>query len=1072
MRSSGTEIDPESFRQKCIYIGVEFQIHYCRTIAVRPLFKTLVAAAAALLCGSLSFAGPLGYFSQGAPDGIVGGWTYPSGGPSHFGQGVLSADSALYTLTSADGRFAITPLNTYRQAIRVFPADLDGDGFGDLIVSFVKSGGVRLLIGSANGDSFNVSLPPLPSPVLAATAVRFDSDSLVDLVLADSTRITVLTRNEPGPGGDYEYTLFKEIPVMQPGAAHPLASLELLSGDYNGDYRTDLVYNGVLYINQGKGRILSRELPVPPGVKVRLLNLSVDLDGDNKQELLWSSAASAALPCAVTVADYDANLIFRAATVLQPDLYDITRVFRFDSDADGRLELGLYSAIDARAVAYRSTAGGSLDAASASELFSAVPPRGLFIGPLPTDSNGETPWLFHNTVSDSIYAGYIRRPYSDATAAAGLADTLAGQAVAVGDYNGDNLPDIYVVNYTGDNALYRGQPDGTFSQVALEAGVAQGNDGISCAWGDFNNDGYPDLIVAGLWLPDKLFFNRGDGTFADSSGMLRYNRGRQRATSVSWGDVNRDGWLDLLLTNYDGANWLLTNHGGRYFDDSGRLGLGPADEFNWTENAAIIDVDRDGWLDIVLLNDGGPTRLLRGKSGGQFDDATAGSGLNPESDFPRLGQSQSWGDFNGDGYPDLFITRAADKAMMFLNNGPRATQRFRLVYAGNAGGGQYARIASAIEDFDSDGRTDLLITRTSQFGSNSEIPLDQVFLGDTGGYPLIDSNGASSANQTGEFIVEPLRRLKRATSLPVAGDFDRDGDIDLLYVNYLPDNASDPFSSSALPLIYMRNNSGRANTITVILKRTDNRNLPGTSVRLFHSGRSYWKTVSGGGGRIQSGPFLTFSLGEATAADSMNVRWPDGLEQTLQGPLYPGELELIVDFTPPSMALLSAPEGEVRDELSTLVTASPFPLSGTIRVEDNGGLSQVSAIVIRPETGSSDTLLLAGKTDGEYTFSLSTPAPGDSLKYFFSAIDAYGNISRLPSDPSLYYTLLAREGVYVGDINGDGKINSTDISALLVILRKSGKPITDSQRKSSDINRDGEVNIFDLLDLLALLKLF
>ncbi len=1036
---------------------------------MRPLFKTLVAAAAALLCGSLSFAGPLGYFPQPAPDGIVGGWTYPSGAPSHFGQGVLSADSALYTLTSDGGRFAITPLNTYRQVIRVFPADIDGDGFGDLIVSFVKSGGVRLLIGNADGDSFNVSLPPLFSPVLAATAVRFDSDSLVDLVFADSTRITVMTRDEPGPGGGYEYTLFKEIPVVQPGAGHPLASLELLSGDYNGDSRTDLVFNGVLYINQGKGRILSRELPVPPGVKVRLLNLSVDFDGDNKQELLWSSAASAALPCAVTVADYDANLIFRTATVLQPGLYDITKVFRFDSDGDGRLELGLYSAIDARAVAYRSTAVGSLDATSASELFSAVPPKGLFIGPLPADSNGETPWLFHNAVSDSIYAGYIRRPYSDATAAVGLADTLAGQAVAVGDYNGDNLPDIYVVNYTGDNALYRGQPDGTFSQVALEAGVAQGNDGISCAWGDFNNDGFQDLIVAGLWLPDKLFFNRGDGTFADSSSMLRYSRDRQRATSVSWGDVNRDGWLDLLLTNYDGANWLLTNHGGRYFDNSGP-DLGPTDGFNRTENATIIDVDRDGWLDIVLLNDGGPARLLQGKSGGQFDDATALSGLNPESDFPRLGQSQSWGDFNGDGYPDLFITRAADKAMMFLNNGPGASQRFQLVYSGNAGGGQYARIASAIEDLDGDGRTDLLITRTSQFGSNSEIPRDQVFLGDARGYPLIDSDADASANLAGEALIEPLR-FPRETSLPVAGDFDRDGDIDVLYVNYLPDNASDRFISSALPLIYMRNNSGRANTITVILKRTDNRNLPGTSVRLFHSGRSYCKTVSGGGGRIQSGPFLTFSMGDAAAADSMNVRWPDGVEQTLPGPLYPGELELIVDFTPPSMALLSAPEGEVRDELSTLVTASPFPLSGTIRVEDNGGLSKVSMIVIHPATGISNTPLSASKTDDVYTFSLSTPAPGDSLKYFFTAFDTYGNLSRLPSDPSLYYTLIASQGVFVGDINGDGKINSTDIPSLMKILEKvkTGEPITDTQRKSSDINRDGEVNIFDLL---ALLKLF
>ncbi len=1035
--------------------------------------KTMVAAAASLFfCASLILAQPLGYFPQASPDGIGSGWTDPSGRPSRFGIGILSGDSTLYALTSQGDRINIINLATYRQPIRVFPADIDGDGVDDLIVTLQESGTVRLLIGNADGDSANIKLDSPSLPSLSATAVRFNSDTLPDLVFADSSRIVILTRNEPGYKGDYAYSLYKEIHLAGSSGNHPLATLDILTGDFDGDNRTDLVYNAILYFNLGENnlgasRIQSRQLPEPTGVKVKLLNLSADLDEDNKHELLWSSAASANLPCQVTVADYDVNNIFRAATILQPGLSDITRVFRFDSDSDGRPELGFYSATDSRAVAY-SSSGGSLDATSPFELFTAVPAKGNFIGPLPPDSSGETGWLFHNALSNLIYVGYTRRPYSDATAAAGLVDSLAGQAVAVGDYNGDNLPDIYIVNYTGDNALYRGEAGGTFSEVALEAGVAQGNDGISCAWGDFNNDGHQDLVVAGLWHPDKLFFNCGDGTFADSSQMLRYSRGRQRATSVSWGDVNRDGWLDLLVTNYDGANWLLINHGGRYFDNSSP-GLGPTDGINRTENAAIIDVDRDGWLDIVLLNDDGPARLLRGKERGQFDDATASSGLNPESEYPKFGQSQSWGDFNGDGYPDLFITRAADKAMMFLNNGAGASERFRLVYSGHPGGGQYTRIASAIEDLDSDGRTDLLITRTSKFGAKMEIPTDQIFLGDFRGYPPIDSDLTSNANPTGEALVEPLR-FKRATSLPVAGDFDRDGDIDMLYVNYLPDNPSDLVQSSSLPLIYMRNNSGRANTLTVILKRADNRNLPGTSVRLFHSGRSYWKTVSGGGGRIQSGPFLTFSLGDATTADSMQVRWPDGVEQTRPGPFYPGEYELIVDFTDPSISLLAGPDGEDRDELSTLVTASPFPLQGAVSVQDNGGLTQVSMVIFDYSTDSTKTLELDSNADGlVYDFSLKSPAPGDSLKYYFTATDAYNNTSRLPSNHSLYYTLFAREGIFVGDIDGDGKINMSDVLAMLSIIQNPNEPITEIQREKSDINRDGNIDIFDLLELLKLI---
>ena len=969
-----------------------------------------MVAAAILSFAALSFAAPLGYFSLETPQGIKGGMTFPDGVPSHFGSGLLISDYSLFSVLSDGTQLSIAKLDTNRSPARVFPVDVDSDGFLDLLTANRDNGGVKIIVGSEDEDTLVITLPTQQSPVLAAATAMFDSDNLPDIILADSSVITVYTRNV---SGELAYSFFKEISLNRSTENLSLASQEMLTGDFLGDRHDDIVYKGSLYINSGEGKVQTRSLPTPSGVKVKLLGLTIDSNNDGKDELLWSSATAASQPCVVSIARYDAVNIFQTAKVLQTGLQEISSAFLYNSDSDSYLEPGFYSEPDAKAVGYDFTASG-LNTFSQAELFTTSTMMGEFLGPLPSDTNGETGWLFIDPDVNTLYTGYLRRPYADATEESGLLENLAGQSVAVGDYNGDNLPDIYVVNYSGDNALYRGEPDGTFTEVAAEAGVAQGNDGISCAWGDFNNDGFQDLVVAGLWHPDKLFYNRGDGTFADSSGMLRFSKSNQRATSVSWGDVNRDGWLDLLMTNYDGANWLLINHGGRYFDNSS-AGLGPTDSYNRTENAAIIDVDRDGWMDIVLLNDGSPARLLKGRSGGQFDEATASSGLNAETTSPRFGQSQSWGDFNGDGYPDLFITRAADKAEMYLNNGKNAAERFRLVYSGYPGGGQYTRIASAIEDFDGDGLTDLLITRTSQFGTNSDIPRDRLYLGTSQGYPLIDDESTTNTDPIALELVEPLRS-KRETSLPVAADFDRDGDIDILYVNYLPDNASDLFKSSPLPLVYMRNNTGRANTLTIVLKRADNRNLPGTSVRLFHSGRSYWKTVSGGGGRIQGSPYLTFSLGTSSYADSLIVRWPDGVEQTKYGPFPAGEFELVVDFTGPTMALLSGPEGEAQGEYATLVTSSFIPFEGSVKATDNGGISQVSMIAISPSAGRVDTSRLTENGEGEYGFVISSPAPGDSLHYYFVASDTYGNSARLPKSTSVYYTLYASEGRYIGDV--------------------------------------------------------
>jgi hypothetical protein len=304
--------------------------------------------------------------------------------------------------------------------------------------------------------------------------------------------------------------------------------------------------------------------------------------------------------------------------------------------------------------------------------------------------------------------------------------------------------------------------------------------------------------------------------------------------------------------------------------------------------------------------------------------------------------------------------------------------------------------------------------------------------------------------------------------LPVAGDFDGDGDIDLLYVNYLPENPNDLFHGSALPLRLMRNGSSHSNTLTVVMRRSDKKNIAGTAVVLYRGGRGYWKMVSGGGGRIQTGPFITFSLGNSASADSMSISWPDGVKQKIVGPLYPGKLELEVDLTAPKLEFVTWPGDKVE---GGMLLATRVPLNGILQVTDNSQISRLQVIVRTPLTGREDTLRLTDKiSNGKAAFSFAGPMPGDSLFYYSVAIDIYNNKSRLPAAQNEYYRLRAEPGVLKGDVDGDLQVNTFDVIRLLALIKNNQSLPSQTELKAGDLNLDGKLDIFDVISLLALIK--
>jgi enediyne biosynthesis protein E4 len=292
--------------------------------------------------------------------------------------------------------------------------------------------------------------------------------------------------------------------------------------------------------------------------------------------------------------------------------------------------------------------------------------------------------LFHNNRDGT---------FTDVTEKAGVANERWGFGVAVGDYDNDGWPDIYVANY-GKNRLYHNNHDGTFTDVAEKAGVALGGWSTGPTWGDYDRDGRLDLFVPGyvkndidhpvlagkgglpegacqnrgvnvfcgpLGLPgqeDHLFHNNGDGTFTDVSekaGVADHS-GRYGFASV-FVDVDDDGWLDLAVANDSSANYLYRNRHDGTFEEMGYgSGFSLSDEgrAQASMGIAVGDYNRDGKVDLFITTFSDDYKpLYRNEGQGYFTDVSYRVGLgNPT--IPFLGWGAGFLDFDNDGLLDLF----------------------------------------------------------------------------------------------------------------------------------------------------------------------------------------------------------------------------------------------------------------------------------------------------------------------------------------------------------------------------------------------------------------------------------
>src|SRR5437773_1754129 len=263
--------------------------------------------------------------------------------------------------------------------------------------------------------------------------------------------------------------------------------------------------------------------------------------------------------------------------------------------------------------------------------------------------------------------------FTDVTAKAGVTNERWGFGVAVGDYDNDGWPDIYIANF-GKNRLYHNNHDGTFTDVSKKAGVAdsQGYYGLASVFIDEDDDGWVDLAVANDSVPRYLYRNLHDGTFEDVgylSGFALTNEGLAQASmGIAVGDYNRDGKVDFFITTFsDDYKTLYRNDGDNNFSDvTYRAGLGgPTIPFlGW--GTGFIDFDNDGLLDIFVANghvypsvdqrDWGTTwaqrpQLFRNLDGTKFQEIPPASGSGLGVVIPARGAA--FGDLFNDGHIDL-----------------------------------------------------------------------------------------------------------------------------------------------------------------------------------------------------------------------------------------------------------------------------------------------------------------------------------------------------------------------------------------------------------------------------------
>ena len=442
---------------------------------------------------------------------------------------------------------------------------------------------------------------------------------------------------------------------------------------------------------------------------------------------------------------------------------------------------------------------------------------------------------------DVLYRNNGDGTFTDVTDSAGISNSMRGTGLAVGDYNNDGWPDMYVTGY-GASKLYRNNGNGTFTDVTGRAGVDNNLWGTSSAFFDYDNDGYLDLYVCNYLTYDeanlpctlydgkpycliqnfkgsssKLFHNNRDGTFTDVSEKARIANPRGKGLGVVALDYDNDGRIDVFQANDAAANFLYHNNGDGTFSEVA-LEAGVAFDPNGNARGGMgvdaEDLDNDGYLEIFVANFSGQTNaLFHNERDGIFTETTNKLGLGTVS-IPMSGFGARFLDYNNDGLVDLFV-----------HNG---------------------------HPFE---------------------PINKIFPETTFTEPpfLFENTGKGFREVAAEHGVS-LKKFYSGRGLAI-GDFDNDGDSDLLLMNV------------GEPPVLLRNDGGNRNHwlgIKLVGTKSNRDGIGATLIVTAQGRRRTTQRLGGGSYCSASDPRVLFGLGTVTKIDQLEVKWPSGKISTLK----------------------------------------------------------------------------------------------------------------------------------------------------------------------------------------------
>ncbi|HZQ69146.1 MAG TPA: CRTAC1 family protein [Terriglobales bacterium] len=478
-----------------------------------------------------------------------------------------------------------------------------------------------------------------------------------------------------------------------------------------------------------------------------------------------------------------------------------------------------------------------------------------------------------------------------------LPETM-GPGCAFIDYDNDGWPDILLINgedfpgrakAASTMKLYHNDHGGTFTDVTRKAGLAVPMFGLGAAVGDYDNDGFDDLFITALGQ-SHLFHNNGNGTFTDvtkPAGMMGPN---EFSTSAAWVDYDKDGKLDLVVSNYvqwseagdlyctiDGAHKsyctpesykgssarLWHNLGGGKFEDATQKARF-YDPTSKSLGIAILDYNGDGWPDILLANDTQPNKLYLNKHDGTFEERGVSAGIAfSEDGVARAGMGVDAADYDRSGHPSIIITNFANQMLslyhnegngLFVDEAPRSdVGRATLVTLG---------FGCFFFDYDNDGWPDILIA-----DGHIEDAIERVQKRVSYAEPphLFRNLGQGKFEEVTQQLGTAFSAPKVARGAAYA-DINNDGALDVLMTTnagraYLFRNEGATNHSLRMKLVGTKSNRDGIGALVRLISGKDQQS------QTLHSGSSYLS---------QCELVLTFGLGQQQKADSIEIQWPSG----------------------------------------------------------------------------------------------------------------------------------------------------------------------------------------------------